>query len=164
MRFTGDLFRALNPVYARDPLSGEGARRYGGRFNPKGVPALYTSLTTMTALHEGHQVGRLQPITLVSYEADLDPVFDTREAAAMEGQGMTAADLAVNDWRVHMLAEGEAPTQRFARKLIGQGYAGLLVRSFAPGTTVEDLNIVLWAWGADLPTRLILTDDERRLA
>ena len=36
-RFTGFLYRALNPVYARDPLSGRGAKLYGGRFNPKGT-------------------------------------------------------------------------------------------------------------------------------
>ena len=29
MRYAGLLYRALNPVYAREPLSGEGARRYG---------------------------------------------------------------------------------------------------------------------------------------
>jgi len=39
-RFTGFLYRALNPVYARDPLSGRGAQLYGGRFNPKGRRAL----------------------------------------------------------------------------------------------------------------------------
>ena len=42
MRFQGILYRALNPMRAREPLSGEGARLYGGRFNPRGTPALYT--------------------------------------------------------------------------------------------------------------------------
>lgn len=35
MRYVGLLYRALNPVHAREPLSGEGARRYGGRFNAR---------------------------------------------------------------------------------------------------------------------------------
>jgi len=35
-----------------DDLSGEGARLYGGRWNHKGLPALYTSLTTSLALLE----------------------------------------------------------------------------------------------------------------
>ena len=49
-RYTGPLYRALNPVYAREPLSGRGAELYGGRFNAKGTPALYTSLDPATAL------------------------------------------------------------------------------------------------------------------
>jgi RES domain-containing protein len=59
MRHDGELYRALNPIYAREPLSGRGAELYGGRFNPKGVPALYTSLSVMTALREANQVGNL---------------------------------------------------------------------------------------------------------
>ena len=74
-RYTGPLYRALNPVYAREPLSGRGAELYGGRFNAKGTPALYTSLDPATALREANPVGRPQPTTLVSYKADLGPIF-----------------------------------------------------------------------------------------
>jgi len=59
MRYSGPLYRALNPIYAREPLSGRGAELYGGRYNPKGTPALYTSLTVMTALREANQAGSL---------------------------------------------------------------------------------------------------------
>ncbi|RWF09115.1 MAG: RES domain-containing protein, partial [Mesorhizobium sp.] len=41
--YSGRLYRALNPVYAREPMSGRGAELYGGRFNPKGMRALYAS-------------------------------------------------------------------------------------------------------------------------
>ena len=75
MRYQGKLFRALNPIYAREPLSGRGAELYGGRFNAKGVPALYTSLTIMMAVKEANQVGNLQSTTLVAYDADLEHVF-----------------------------------------------------------------------------------------
>ncbi len=81
LRFVGKLYRALNPVYAREPLSGRGAELYGGRFNPKGVPTFYASMTIMTALREANQVGALQPTTLVSYDADIDAVFDGRDEA-----------------------------------------------------------------------------------
>jgi RES domain-containing protein len=36
------LYRISRAVYARD-LSGEGSRRFGGRWNKKGVPVIYTS-------------------------------------------------------------------------------------------------------------------------
>jgi RES domain-containing protein len=164
IRYRGRLYRALNPIYAREPLSGRGAALHGGRFNRQGVPALYTSLSVMTALREANQVGTLQPILLVSYEADIERVFDSRDEAALAAENMDAAGLADATWRDQMKANGEARTQAFARRLIGAGYHGLMVRSFAPGTTADDLNLVLWAWGAGPPARLALIDDENRLS
>ena len=163
MHFQGFLYRALNPIRAREPLSGEGARLHGGRFNPKGVPALYTAMSVMTTIREANQIGTLQPTTLVSYEADLTPIFDATDGDALRGYDMTRADLAANDWRIQMRAEGKAPTQILAERLIADGYDGLKVPSFANGATGEDLNSVLWVWGSSLPTKLILIDDEGRL-
>jgi hypothetical protein len=40
----------------------------------------------------------------------------------------------------------------------------MIVRSFAPGATKDDLNLVLWQWGDSLPSRLTLIDDENRLS
>ncbi len=77
MEFRGRLYRALNPIYAREPMSGHGAERYGGRFYRKGIPALYISLSIMTALREANQIGALQPTTLVSYDAEFEHIFDT---------------------------------------------------------------------------------------
>ncbi|MDN5925698.1 MAG: RES family NAD+ phosphorylase [Hyphomicrobiales bacterium] len=163
MLFSGKLYRALNPVYAREPLSGRGAQLYGGRFNRKGTPALYMSLSVMTALREANQVGNLQPTTLVSYDAEIDGIFDCRDQLALQAEGMDEAALANGIWRDQMKATGEARTQALARKLIASGYRGLLVRSFAPGANETDLNLVLWAWSDAAPSRLILIDDENRL-
>lgn len=164
MNFKGELYRALNPIYARDALSGRGAALYGGRFNPKGMAALYTSLTVITAVREANQVGSLQPTMLVSYKADIGHVFDTRDDTALAASKMTAAALADPSWRDQMVKHGKSRTQKFAEELVGRGFQGLLVRSFAPGATEEDLNLVLWAWSDALPARLTLIDDEGRLA
>jgi RES domain-containing protein len=163
MRFQGVLYRALNPIYAREPLSGRGAELYRGRFNSKGTPALYTSLSVMTALREANQIGNLQPTTLVSYGADIERVFDSRDDTALKSEGMNAAALADSTWRDQIKASGEARTQSFAHRLSASGYHGLLVRSFAPGTTGDDLNLVLWKWSDAPPSRLTLIDDEHRL-
>jgi RES domain-containing protein len=163
-RYEGKLYRALNPIYAREPLSGRGAQLYGGRFNPKGAAALYSSLSIMTALREANQVGNLQPTTLVSYDAKVDRVFDCRDEIALATERMDAEGLADPTWRDQMKASGESRTQAFARRLIASGYNGLLVRSFAPGATGSDLNLVLWKWGNVSPSRLILIDDENRLS
>lgn len=164
MRFSGQLYRALNPIYAREPLSGRGAELYGGRFNPKGMPALYTSLTVMTALREANQAGSLQPTMLVSYEAEIENVFDSRDEATLKEEGMNSSTLADGRWRDQMKVSGEATTQAFARNLIAKRFDALLVRSFAQGTTGDDLNLVLWRWSDALPCRLVLIDDENRLA
>lgn len=58
MRLQAVVYRALKPVWVRDPLSGEGARRYGGRFNPKGMAALHCTLDPVTALREISQIGQ----------------------------------------------------------------------------------------------------------
>jgi RES domain-containing protein len=161
--YRGLLYRALNPIYAREPLSGRGAELYGGRFNPKGTPALYASLSVVTALREANQVGALQPTTLVCYDAEIQRVFDTRDAAAMALEGLDAEALADPGWRDQMRTQEQAPTQAFARRLAEAGYQALLVRSFARGAGADDLNLVLFSWGAEPPARLTLIDDERRL-
>ena len=161
--YNGELYRALNPIYAREPLSGEGARRYGGRFNPKGTPALCCSLSIMTAMREANQAGTLQPTTLVSYHAEIVKLFDARDETSLQAEHMDAAALAATTWRDEMIANGEARTQSFARTLIAKGCSGLLVRSFAPGASEDGLNLVLWQWGNGPPARLTLVDDENRL-
>lgn len=164
MAFRGPLYRALNPIYARRPLSGRGAELYGGRFNPKGTPALYASLTVMTALREANQAGSFQPTTLVSYDAEIEKVFDCRDGTALQAEGMDEAAIGDGTWRDQMKATGEARTQAFARRLIAKDFCGMLVRSFAPGASETDLNLVLWRWGDAPPSRLILIDDENRLS
>jgi RES domain-containing protein len=164
MHFKGTLYRALNPVHAREPLSGRGAELYGGRFNAKGTPALYTSLSVMTALREANQVGTLQPTTLVSYDAEVERVFDCRNNDALDAESINAAALADPAWRNEMKARGVAETQAFARKLAQAGYQALLVQSFAHGATTQDLNLVLWTWSNALPSRITLNDDDGRLS
>lgn len=46
------VYRLYKSAYIADPLSAEGARRAGGRWNPKGIPILYTSATPELALLE----------------------------------------------------------------------------------------------------------------
>lgn len=161
-RFSGRLYRALNPVYARTPLSGRGAARYGGRFNPEGLETLYCALDPSTALREANQVGDLQPTTLVAYRADLGPVFDSRDSNALTQHAMTPDMLADPGWRSAMLAGRAVPSQDFAGVLTKEGYVGLLVRSFAKGTTNTNLNLVLWRWSGKGAT-LAVIDDENRL-
>lgn len=150
-------------MYARNSLSGEGAKRFGGRFNARGVAALYTSLSPLTAIRESNQIGNLQPTTLVAFDADIEHVFDARASESLDGYGMTLAELAFDGWRENMLKGGMARTQSFANQLIEDGMSGLLVRSFARGATEQEANLVLFKWGEHAPARLSIIDDESRL-
>ena len=158
MQYEGLLYRALNPIYAADPLSGAGAMRYGGRFNKVGRAALYTSLKPEFALREANQVGALKPTTLVSYRARLSSVFDATAADRLAAYDITVPELADDGWREKMLAAKPVPTQELSERLIADGHAGMLVRSFAPANS-GGLNLVLWDWSDGLE----LVDDEQRL-
>ena len=157
------LYRALNPVWASKPLSGDGAARFGGRFNAVGTPALYCSLSPLTALREANQIGDLQPTVLVAYNAQIESVFDGRSVRTLADFGMAPELLADPAWRDEVTVSGEARTQTFAKSLLGRGYHGLLVPSFARGAGTDDLNLILWRWGAQPPSQLDLIDDENRL-
>ncbi len=164
MKFNGKLYRALNPIYAHEPMSGHGAALFGGRFNPRGMPALYVTLSIVTAVRESNQAGSLQPTTLVSYHGDFEKIFDARDPAALASYGMDAAGLADPAWRDQMKASGKSRTQLFAEALAADGYQGMLVPSFATGSDGQDLNIVLWSWSDQPPGQLTLIDDEGSLA
>ena len=163
MRYQGKLYRALNPIHAREPLSGRGAGLYGGRFNPKGTAALYLATSLYTAIREANQVGDLQPTTIVAYDGDIENVLDSRDPKELGKFGMTPAGLADPTWRDQMRGGGKAATQTFAQTLIAEGFNGLLVRSFARGSSEGDLNLVLWNWGDTPPSQVTLIDDDGRL-
>lgn len=161
-RYDGLLYRALNPIYAQTPLSGDGAARYGGRFNAQGTPSLYTAMTIRTAILEINQVGTLQPTTLVAYKASLTKIFDATDQVALRDYKMTAESLADLSWRQDMREGGLSKTQRFAAGLMEDGWAGMRVPSFARGATSSDLNLVLWRWNGG-QNSLVVVDDEKRL-
>ena len=164
MRYRGIVFRAHDPRWGWSPVSGEGARIHGGRFNRKGLAALYTSVTPATAIREAGVCGlRPQPTLLCAYEVDSEPVLDARDPAQRAALGVTELDLSCPDWEQRML-EGRVPaSQRLADRLIAAGYVGMLVRSFAAGSRADELNLVLWRWADRRPSRVALIDDDGRL-
>ena len=165
MRFRGLVYRAHNPQWSWQPLSGDGARHHGGRFNRRGIPALYTSLTQLTAIREAEPLGRsMQPLTLCAYEVDAEPVFDAMDQARRAAVGVNDLELLCPNWEAEML-KGKVPSsQALADRLIALGYAGMRVQSFAAGAGPDDVNLVLWNWGTVGPSRVMLIDDERRLS
>ena len=164
MRWQGVAYRAHDPRWSFAPTSGEGAAIQGGRFNPKGVPALYLALTVEGMLLEmGHGFAhRFDPLTICSYTVDVDDVVDLRTAGDQKNAGVSPGDLA-SPW-AHDVASGRIPASwTLARRLIADGAAGILVPSFARGARVGSANLVLWRWGVDLPHRVEIHDPQERL-
>lgn len=67
------VYRIALPLYIYD-MSGEGARLYGGRWNPKGLPCLYTADASSLALLEYavHHTRNTLPLNLKIIEIWLD--------------------------------------------------------------------------------------------
>ncbi len=164
MRLQGVAYRAHNPKWSWSPLSGEGARTHGGRFNPKGVAALYLSLDWQTAVIEASQgfAYRIPPLTIVSYEVDCEDIADLtsveeRARHRVSEKGMACA------WRLLAETGAAVPSWQIAERLIEAGVAGIVVPSYAVGADQDAKNLVLWRWSEDLPHRVSVVDEARRL-
>ena len=164
IRFQGAVYRAHNPEWSWDPLSGAGARLHGGRFNRRGLSALYTSLDVLVAVREASPLGApFHPLTLCQYRVDCEDILDTRDRKAMKRERITQGELECPSWNQEML-EGKVPaSQQLADRLLAKGYAGMLVRSFVHGVGSEDINLVLWKWTKRRPHKVTLFDPDHRL-
>lgn len=164
MRFKGQVWRAHHPRWSFDPASGEGAAFYGGRFNRKGVAALYTSLQRETAWLEAQQAFpfKAQPMTLCCYEVDCEDVLDLRDVTKCHEAKINPDSLDCA-WEELVSTGREPPSWSLASRLIGEGYAGILVPSFAAGRTSQDFNAVFWQWSDSPPHQVKVIDDYGRL-
>jgi RES domain-containing protein len=164
LRFQGVCYRAHDPRWAWAPISGEGAAIHGGRFNPKGVPALYLASTVEGMYAEmGHGfVRRFEPLTVCSYDLDIEDMADLRTPSARDEAGVALTDM-TSPWLLD-IADGRRPKSwDVAQRLIDEGVAGALVPSFAIGARPDQFNAVLWKWSAEPPHRVTVFDPSGRL-
>lgn len=164
MRLARVAYRAHNPKWAWAPDSGRGSATTGGRFNPVGMPALYTSLRFETAWLEAQQAFpfKAQPMTLCAYDVDCEDVLDLTDPVTLAAHGTAHADLAC-PWKDLATRGLKPPSWALVERLIADGIAGIVVPSFAKGATSADVNVVFWDWGRDLPHQVRVIDDENRL-
>lgn len=164
MRLKGFVYRAHHPRWAFSPASGDGAARFGGRFNPVGVAALYTSLRLETAWLEAQQglPFKAQPMTLCAYAVDCENVADLTDPATLTALSLAAEDLAC-PWE-DLADRGKIPPSwEIANRLKATGHAGIIVPSFAPGADAADRNAVFWQWAETPPHQVRVIDDQGRL-
>ena len=164
MRLTGQVYRAHHPRWAFAPASGQGAALHGGRFNPKGLAALYTSRRMETAWLEAQQAFpfKAQPMTLCAYAVDCADVADLTDPAERSRLGIAEADLACA-WEDIAARGAIPPSWDLALRLLAAGASGILVRSFAAAAGPRDVNAVFWRWADAPPHRVRAVDDADRL-
>ena len=144
--FKERVVRAAKPEWAYAPSSGEGAARHGGRFNPKGVEALYTSLGFDTCAKEVRFALNTDPFTFWHLEVESDLVLDLSAQSVRKQHGVAWPDLNCPNWESEMNKGIEPACHRLANRLIQSGCHGILVPSFANGARRDALNLVLWDW------------------
>jgi RES domain-containing protein len=149
--FRGILYRACDPTYAntRDLLTGDGSRKYGGRWNaPGGFAVVYLAQTFEGAVAETlgvagrygfDPVARL-PLTLVAVSAVLAAVLDFTDARVRKTVGVTLTAMNAYEWKRENRAGREALTQALGRAAFEHGADGIIVPS-AVKRTFRNLNV-----------------------
>ncbi len=163
-RFEGAVFRGHDPKWSYAPESGEGAKRNGGRFNPTGTAALYTSLSQSGAWVEAQQGFRYkaQPLTICQYDVDCSDVLDLTDEIVLLNCGIKPSALSCA-W-LDQATNNKTPDSWFlASQLIEMKVNAIIVPSFARGATSEMKNIVFWQWSESLPCKVKVIDDFARL-
>lgn len=112
--FAARLFRLMSGRYS--PMSGEGARTVGGRWNPHGsFPTLYLASTEDTAIAEVERGFAIQGRTLrdavglviYEYEVELRSVLDLTSHTVMSSVGLSVESIRSPD-RTACQAVGDA--------------------------------------------------------
>lgn len=153
------LWRAFVPRWAHLPLSGEGAARFGGRWNPVGAKTIYAARELSTAWAEYNQGFVQHPALIAQLELSGARLADLTDAATVADLGM-AQDIHQCEWR-DLLDQGLVPdTYSLRERLLAEGLHGVIYPSFmSPGGTC----VALWRWNEDDAPWLDVVDPDHRL-
>jgi len=153
------LWRAFVPRWAHLPLSGEGAARFGGRWNPPGAAAIYAARELSTAWAEYNQGFVQHPALIAQLALSGARLADLTDAAVCELFGVSD-DIHRCEWR-HLIDRGLVPeTHALRATLLAQEYHGVIYPSFmSPGGTC----VALWRWNEEGAPRLDVIDPDSRM-
>lgn len=136
------FWRMLAPRWSHAPLSGEGAARHGGRWNPKGMPTLYMSVEFTTAIAEYEQDIGFRPGTLCAYQVH-GAIIDLTDPTTCETLAVSSATLHCPWKRIALIDGAVPPTWDLVARLQAEGAAGIRVPS---AQHHGGRNLVIWNW------------------
>jgi RES domain-containing protein len=123
--WNGDAFRMAEAPYATqtDILSGAGAARWGGRWNPPGIPTIYACLDIAAAWIEwtaqrrkaGIFNRRHFPLTQITLIASFSRVLDFRNPALLAAFAMPLAPFLAEPHPARIDGDPEIRAQAFGR-------------------------------------------------
>jgi RES domain-containing protein len=153
------LWRAFVPRWGHLPLSGEGAARFGGRWNPVGAPTIYAARELSTAWAEYNQGFVQHPALIAQFELKDARLADLTDPPMLEKLGV-AADIHKCEWR-EIMDEGRLPeTHALRKRLLTEGWHGVIYLSvMSPGGTC----VAIWRWNIEGTPRLDVIDPDARL-
>jgi RES domain-containing protein len=151
---SGILWRAYVPRWAHAPLSGDGAARFGGRWNPVGAATIYAARELSTAWAEYNQGFVQHPALIAQLRLDGARLADLTSPEVLSGLGV---DETIHrcEWRADLDAGRIPATHLLAERLLDDGRDGVIYPSFmSPGGTC----VALWRWNGKDQPKLTVTD------
>lgn len=137
--FNGIVVRSASMRYANefDFLSGEGAADFGGRWNQRGIPAIYASLDIDTAIQEAYYrfieyqfpLTAIRPRVIAAAEAKLSAVLDLNDSSVRRRIGFSLQYLLEEPWEEIQNSGEESWTQAIGRGCRAARLEGLIVPS-----------------------------------
>ena len=142
--WSGVFFRSTSPHhYSRtEILSGEGSATSGGRWNPRGIKAVYGSLSSETAMAETLQyfryhripIEKAMPRLFVAIKVSVSRSLDLRDSDRLRTLGVSQQEILDADWRMKISASEESLTQAIGRAAFSAGIEALLTPAAAERT------------------------------
>jgi RES domain-containing protein len=139
--WAGTVYRSCAVEHSRrsDLLTGIGASQNGGRWNSKGIKAVYSSLAPDTGMAEvlktanysGFAPSEFMPRLFVGIRVSLTKVLDLTGGQIRQMLRMSLQRLRGEDWIRVQLAGGEALTQQVGRAAMESGLEGIIAASAA---------------------------------
>ena len=153
------LWRAFVPRWSWLPLSGEGAARFGGRWNPVGARAIYAARELSTAWAEYNQGFVQHPALIARLELTGARLADLTDEDRLAQLG---ADPGIHrcEWRAALDADEVPETHALRGRLMQDGFDGVVYPShMSPGGSC----VALWRWNGPGEPVLSAVDPEGRL-
>lgn len=163
----GVIVRSAGTKYANedDFLSGEGAGRFGGRWNPIGLKAIYGSTDIITATIEANQnfidagfsLSSLRPRVTAGAHVTVERLLDLTDVSVRRKLGFSKTELMEEDWMAIQRGGEESWTQAIGRGCFEMGFEGLIAHS---ARNPDGKNVVLFPELITAGKIVILGQDE----